>query len=249
MTARLKEHRVIVVGAASGIGRATALQCMAEGARVAALDRDRAALDALRAEAPAIVTRTCDITETQEAEAALDEAIRELGGLDGLVNSAGTDAIRPFAETDAALWSRMFAVNVIGPMMMARAALGSMSAGGSIVNVSSAAGLQPLDSRSAYCASKSALLMATKVMAKELASRDIRVNAVCPGVVDTPMLRKSWEEAADPEAARAEVLSRNAQGRIATPDSIAAGILYLLSDESDFVTGSTLAIDGGRAFH
>ncbi|MGN6764566.1 MAG: SDR family NAD(P)-dependent oxidoreductase, partial [Rhizobiaceae bacterium] len=100
-----------------------------------------------------------------------------------------------------------------------------------------------------YCASKAALIMATKALAMEIAGKEVRANVVCPGVIDTPMLRASFETAVDPDAAYRQILGRNILSRIARPEEVAHGILYLTSDEASFVTGSTLTVDGGRVFH
>jgi NAD(P)-dependent dehydrogenase (short-subunit alcohol dehydrogenase family) len=136
-------------------------------------------------------------------------------------------------------------------MHVCKAALPALIAhdGGTIVNVASGAALRPLANRTAYCASKAALVMFTKALALELAPLGIRANALCPGVIDTPMVRVSYENAADPEAALREILSRPALVRLGTVEEVANAALYLTGDESSYTTGSALVVDGGRAFH
>lgn len=246
---RLAGRRIIVTGAASGIGAATARLFAAHGARVATLDRDATGLEAAAQATPGLFDIACDLTSAAEIDAAVAEAARRMGGLDGVVNCAGKDLLVPFEQTDAAMWRSVFDINVLAPMMLCRRALEEFSGPASIVNVSSGAGLKPLANRTAYCASKAAIVMATKALAIDAADRQVRANVVCPGVIDTPMLRASWEAAEDPDAAYREIISRNVLSRVASADEVAAGILYLISDEAGFVTGTTLTIDGGRVFH
>ena len=150
-------------------------------------------------------------------------AAEALGGLDGVVNAAGIDLQAPLSGMTLADWSRVMAVNLTGPMLVCRAALPHLrrAGGGTIVNVSSAAGLAPLAQRTAYCATKAGLVMFGKALAMELAADGIRVNAVCPGAVDTPLFRSSYEGAADPQAALESIRNRYALHRIAQPEEIA----------------------------
>jgi NAD(P)-dependent dehydrogenase (short-subunit alcohol dehydrogenase family) len=143
-------------------------------------------------------------------------------------------------------------VNLTAPMLVCRAALPAMRAAGrpgSIVLISSGAGLRPLPDRTAYCASKAGVVMFGKSLAIELSADGIRVNAICPGIIDTPMFRRSWEKAKDPQAELAMILDRYVIRRIGKPEEIAAAALYLTSDEAAYVTGTALAVDGGRTFH
>jgi NAD(P)-dependent dehydrogenase (short-subunit alcohol dehydrogenase family) len=120
---------------------------------------------------------------------------------------------------------------------------------GTIVNIASGAGLRPLEHRTAYCTAKAGLIMFGKTLAVDLASAGIRVNAICPGIIDTPMFRGSWEDAPDHQAALSKILDRYVIKRTGEPEEIAYAALYLTSDESSFVTGTALAVDGGRTFH
>jgi NAD(P)-dependent dehydrogenase (short-subunit alcohol dehydrogenase family) len=148
-------------------------------------------------------------------------------------------------------WNRVLSVNLTGPMLVMRACYAHLKAAGrgTIVNVSSGAGLLPLPDRTAYCASKAGLQMASKALAMEAAPHGIRVNTVCPGAVETDLFRSGLENTPDPQAAYEAVRARYALRRIAGPEEIAAAILWLTSDESSFVTGTALAVDGGRTFH
>jgi NAD(P)-dependent dehydrogenase (short-subunit alcohol dehydrogenase family) len=249
VTDRLKGRRILVSGAAGGIGRACVEAFLAEGAAVAMLDRDRGRLEQAKAELSArgtLVLVDLDITDEAAVVAGVSRAAQGLGGLDGVVNSAGIDRVEPFAETDWAAWDRIMAVNLTGAMRVCQAALKPMRASGrgAIVNIASAAGLRPLPDRVAYCASKAGLIMATKVLALDLAKDGIRANTVCPGATDTELFRQYLGG-----MTLAEVNARYALNRIGAASEIAAAVLFLLSDDAAFATGSALAVDGGRVFH
>ena len=243
-------RKIIVIGGASGIGLATIRRLVEAGADTACLDIDQAALDRLGEEHP-IFTRRVDITDSGGVSAAIDTFAAKAGGLDGLVNSAGLDLYCPAQEISDAQWRHLMAVNFDGPMYACRAALPHLrkSGGGSIVNVSSGAGLLPLKYRSAYSASKAALQMYGKALALEVGEDGIRVNAVCSGAADTPLMQQGIDKTSDPEAQMAAIAARYALHRIASPDEIAAAIVWLLSDEASFVTGTAMPVDGGRVFH
>lgn len=248
MTADFTGRRMLVTGGAKGIGKAAALRFLAGGAQVACLDMDEAALAELE---PGFVALNADVTDTASVETATAEAAARMGGLDGVVNSAGVDLESSLEDMTDAAWERLIAVNLTGPMKVCRAALPFLKAagGGTIVNVSSGAGLQPLKFRSAYSASKAGLQMFSKSLAMELAETGIRVNVVCPGAVETPLFRSSIAEGETGEAQLDAVRARYALARIAAPDEIAAGIAFLSSAEASYVTGVALAVDGGRTFH
>lgn len=251
---RLKDRRVLITGAASGIGLASAELFLQEGARVLAVDRDAAALEIAGVRLDPLgesAACTADVTVETQLREAVGLAVRRFGGLDGVVNAAGMDLQRPFAELGAEDWSRVLATNLTGPALVCMAALPALRAagGGTIVNISSGAGLRPLEARSAYCTAKAGLVMLSKALALDLAPYGIRVNALCPGIIDTPMFRASYEHAPDPQAELARIMERFVIRRVGRPIDIARGALYLSSEESAYVTGTTLAIDGGRAFH
>ena len=245
-------RRLIVSGGASGIGLAVARMAVARGARVALLDRDTVALaEAVRLLGDAALALECDVSDASAVRTAVDRAAQWLGGVDALVNSAGIDALKSLETTSDEEWARVLAVNLTGPMLVCRAALPHLRAagGGSIVNIASGAGLRPLPNRTAYCASKAAVIMFGKSLAIETAADGIRVNAVCPGAIDTPLFRTSYENADDPERALAEIRERYALGRIAAPEEVAEAVLYLSGPGASYITGTALAVDGGRTFH
>jgi NAD(P)-dependent dehydrogenase (short-subunit alcohol dehydrogenase family) len=253
---RLNGRRILVTGAASGIGLAIVELFLQEGASVLAIDRAPQPLDAMQGRL-GDVARNCvvaaptDVTLPDQVRDAVARGVERFGGLDGVVNAAGIDLLRPFGEMSMDEWNRVIGVNLTGPAVVCQAALAALrKAGkGSIVNIASGAGLRPLDKRSAYCASKAGVIMFTKALALELAGDGIRANVICPGVIDTPMFRASYEDEAAPQAALDKIMERFAIRRVGTPMDIALAALYLTSDESAYVTGSALAVDAGRAFH
>ncbi|MDX6388734.1 MAG: hypothetical protein QOD85_2536 [Gaiellaceae bacterium] len=238
--------RALVTGASSGIGAATARRFAAEGAQVALLARGREPLEQLASELGAgAVAIPADVSSPDEVRAAVDLASRELGGLDVVVNAAGVSHPLALAELDAAAWDVSIGINLSGTFHVAREAGLRMSAsgGGAIVNVGSELSARGQAQFVAYCAAKAGVLGLTRALAMELAPR-VRVNAICPGAVDTPMLSAEFELEADPDAARQATLVRAPLGRIADPTEIATAILFLAVD-AGFATGTALNMDGG----
>lgn len=241
----LAGRRVLVTGAASGIGRATALLAAEAGAQVAALDRNEAQLATL--DAPNVHPFACDLSRPDGIEAVVSGAIDRLGGLDGVVNCAGVHIGLSVEELSRDVWNHALAVNLTAPFVICRAALPALRASrGAIVNVASGAGILPDTPRTtAYAASKGGLIAFTKALAAEIAP-DVRANIVCPGLTETPMTAHMTSL---DEETRQRSLARYALKRAAAPEEIARVILFLISDSASFVTGATLAADGGRTFH
>src|SRR5439155_1118113 len=237
--------------AASGIGLAVARLFRAEGARVAMLDRDEPRLKQVAADVEDAVPLPCDVADERRVRETVSQAASVLDGLDGVVNGAGIDLLRRFEEMTSEEWARVLAVDLTGPMLVCHAAVPAMKRAGrgTIVNIASGAALRPLEQRTAYCAAKAGLVMFGKTLAVDLAPYHIRVNAICPGIIDTPLFRSSRAGAADPAAELARILDRYVIKRPGQPEEIAQAALYLTSDESSFVTGVALAVDGGRTFH
>lgn len=240
---RLQGRRVLVTGAASGIGRAIAELFLAAGARVALLDRVAPAPLALHGERA--LTMSADITDESAVATAVAQAAEAFGGIDGLVNSAGIANTDPANRVAVADWRRVLDVNLTGTLIVTQACEPwlRVQTGATVVNIASGQGLRPSPGRAAYAASKAGVIGLTRCLAQEWGP-GIRVNSVCPGAVDTPMVRHEY---GDDAASR--VGSRYALGRIAEPHEIAMAALYLTSIESAFVTGIALAVDGGRTFH
>jgi NAD(P)-dependent dehydrogenase (short-subunit alcohol dehydrogenase family) len=249
---RLEHRRIIVTGAASGIGLAIAGLFRREGARVGLLDRDEAGVKAAAAGlGEGAAYAAADVASEAEVGAAVDRLAATLGGIDGVVNCAGIDLLRPFGDTSAADWGRVMGVNLNGPFHVCQAALPHLrkAGAGTVVNIASGAGLRPLEHRTAYCTSKAALVMFSKTLAWDLAEDNVRVNVICPGIIETPLFRTSFETHADPAAELDRIKDRYLIKRVGTPEEIAFAALYLTSTESSYTTGTALAVDGGRTFH
>ena len=249
---RLNGRKVLITGGASGIGLATAHRFVAEGARVALLDRDPRGLEqAMQALGEAAVAVHADVMDEARVHAAVEEAVQALQGLDGLVNSAGVSFWRSFADLTFEEWRRTLSINLDGVFLVCKAALPALKAAdkATIVNIASAAGLQPRANFSHYCASKGGLVLFTKAIAMDLARDNIRVNAVCPGIVMTPLVERNLALTGEREAAYQRYISRNLMQRFGTAEEIADAVLWLSSGASAFVTGSALSIDGGSVFH
>jgi NAD(P)-dependent dehydrogenase (short-subunit alcohol dehydrogenase family) len=239
----------LVTGGASGIGRATAHRLAAAGAAVVVADLLEAAgrevAAALRAEGRTASFVGVDVRETASVEAAVAHAVAAYGRLDWGVNAAGiAEAGRPLAEYPDDVFLDVLSTNAAGVFRCLRAELGQMlrQGGGSIVNVASVAGLRGFPLHAGYSAAKFAVVGLTRTAAVEVARSGIRVNAVCPAFVDTPMIR---DQAGGDEAALARLAAFQPVGRLGRPEEVADAILWLLSDAAGFVTGAALNMDGG----
>jgi NAD(P)-dependent dehydrogenase (short-subunit alcohol dehydrogenase family) len=246
---RLADKVCIVTGAGSGIGRASALLFAAEGARVVAADLDEAAAAATLAEIEGqAVALQVDVADEAATRALAAATIERFGRIDVLFNNAGIAGVGDLEETSLELWEQVMRVNVRGVFLMSRAVVPQMIAqrAGSIVNMSSAIAQTGLARRVSYAASKGAVLALTRSMQVDLAPHNVRVNALMPGTVMTPFVERYLAESyADPEEGRRSIRSRQLTGELGVPEDIAYAALYLASDESRFVAGSGLAIDGG----
>lgn len=256
---RMEGKAVLVAGAASGIGRASALLLAREGASVHCADLQVEGAEAtaaqIRAAASHASSGRLDVTSEGSWQEAMEQVLQSLGRLDVLVNSAGISAGRPITEMTLDDWRRVMAVNLDGAFLGTKHAILAMrrTGGGSIVHISSASGLKSAPGASAYSASKAALNMFVKAAAKEcLQNGDkIRINTVCPAGVKTPLwrdmpfFRDLVETTGSEEAAFRELAKSDPQGRFAEPEEIAHAVLYLASDESLYITGTDLVIDGG----
>jgi NAD(P)-dependent dehydrogenase (short-subunit alcohol dehydrogenase family) len=243
-SARLSGRKILIIGAASGIGRATAILFQNNGASIALIDSDETGLKKIASELQ-VPAKAADITDETGLNKAVTDNAEALGGIDGLVVTVGIGAMAPLEEMTTEIWQHVINVNLTGVFQACRATVPYLRKNekGSIVTVASATGLMPLGhGLSAYAASKGGLITFTKAIAHELAP-GIRVNTVCPGPVDTPLLPDAIREASSlPQ-------SSYALGRIASAEEIANSILFLTADESSYITGIAMAVDGGRTFH
>lgn len=235
---RFTGKRALVTGAGSGIGEAVARGLHAEGAEVLLADLRAESVEAVAAELGERATPvTLDVRDEQ--------AVRRVAGdLDVLANVAGIGSTTTAPETGLDTWEDVFAVNARGTFLCCKHAIPAMVArgGGSIVNMGSVAGLVGLRNRAAYCASKGAVIALTRALAVDHVADGVRVNAVCPGTVDSPWVRRLVDDVGESlDALRA----RQPMGRLGAPDEIAAAVLYLASDAAAFVTGTAFVIDGG----
>ncbi|MFL4972751.1 MAG: SDR family oxidoreductase [Microvirga sp.] len=248
---RLKGKVCIVTGGGSGIGRATCLLFAKEGARVVVADKRQQAAEGVAAEGAAagatMLPTMMDVSRDDDAQRVVHQTVEAFGRLDVLVNNAGYGFAGTVVDTDEEAWDDLMAVNVRGVYLCSKHAIPAMAknGGGAIVNTASVVAAVGIRNRAAYCASKGAVAALTRAIAIDHVAEGIRCNAVAPGTIDTPyfdeILRKS-PVAAD---SRKALEARQLLGRLGTPEEIAAGILFLASDESRFATGTILTIDGG----
>lgn len=248
MAGRLEGKHVFVTAAAQGMGRASVLAMAREGARVVATDLREDLLKALadeaRAEGLSVVVARLDVTD----DAAVAKMIGELPPLDVLFNCAGYVHQGTIFECEDADWDRSFAINVRAMYKTIKAALPKMleNGGGSIVNMASVcSSLRGLPNRFAYGASKAAVVGLTKQVAADFVAKGVRCNCIAPGTVETPSLHDRMRQLGDIEEARKMFVSRQPMGRIATAEEIIPIVIYLASDESAFMTGQCVAVDGG----
>ena len=245
---RLKDKVALITGAGTGIGRACAEAYVREGARVALMGRRRGPLDQLAKElGSSAVVVSGDVAKSIDCERAVAETLNRFGGLNILLNNAGVLHVGTAESQTEAEFDEMFNINVKGLWMMSRAAIPHFrqAGGGSIVNMSSIAGMMGIANRVGYGASKGAVTIMTKDMAADLALDKIRVNCICPGIVETDLVADVINKAPDPELVRKTRVALHPLGRFGQPDDIASCAVYLASDESSWVTGAAFPIDGG----
>lgn len=243
----LSDRVVVITGGSSGIGRATALDCARRGARVMVTARHAAQLQVAAADHANITGLIADVANPDDARRTIETAVQRYGRLDVLVNNAGAGAILPLADVTAEAITRIFAVNTLGPSLLAAAALPHLEATkGAIVNISSTFGHKPGVGLSQYAASKAALEHLTRCWALELAPRGIRVNAVAAGPTESGALTGMMGLAPDQAAAIEDQERRQIPlGRRGTPDDVARWIVRLADPASDWITGQVIGVDGG----
>jgi NAD(P)-dependent dehydrogenase (short-subunit alcohol dehydrogenase family) len=245
----LKNKVVLITGAKSGIGLATAQRFAFEGAKVLLSDIKDAYEEAekFRQNGGEAYFFPLDVAKDQEVKALFDAIINAYGRLDILVNNAGIELAKTIPATSLDEWNRLMEVNLGGVFLCSRAAIPLMQrqGGGVIINVASELGLVGGSGIAAYCASKGGVVQLTRAAAIDHALDHIRVNCVCPGPVNTPLLKRIIQRSEDPNEERKRIMKSIPLGRIAEPEEIADVILFLASDQSSFMTGAAVAVDGG----
>ncbi len=245
---RLAGRRILLTGAAAGIGRAVAELFKFEGANLVLVDYNAGELEQVASQLNATAI-AFDLSRSDDVEAMVQQAAAALGGMDGVVNCAAIGIATPIGDTDLELLTRFTAINLVAPYLICRAALPHIegAGGGTIVNIASGQGLlSNTPNNTAYAATKGGLISFSKALAAEVAPR-VRVNAVCPGITRTAMTEPLLSQYKD--TSEAPFVQQYALKRVAEPSEIANAVLFLTSDESSFVTGTAMAVDGGRSFH
>ncbi len=244
----LRQRVALITGAASGIGEACALRFARAGATIAGFDLNEPS-EAVRKEissaAPKSFFATGDVREEARVESLVREVLERLGSIDVVVNAAGVAGGGPVHMLASDEWDRVIDVNLKGTYLVCKHALQPMleRGRGSIVNIASIEGLEGGEGASAYNASKGGVVLLTKNLALDYAGRGVRVNSICPGFIETPLLQSVF--AAEAMAQPLATVKAGQMGRLGRPEEIAAGILFLASDEASFITGHALVIDGG----
>jgi NAD(P)-dependent dehydrogenase (short-subunit alcohol dehydrogenase family) len=252
---RLDGKVAIVTGAGRGIGAAIAIRLADEGAAVVAAQRTLAdgqeTVSQIAERGGDAIAVELDVRDEASVQDLMRVTEERYGGLDVLCNNAGVGLIRNVVETSGDEYDYVMDTNVRGVFNCMKHGIPLLGArgGGSVVNVASVASYVGFPNDAAYCTSKGAVLMLTRQAALDYAQQQVRVNAVCPGFIDTPMLHVYCNAQADPEAAMAEVVAMHPMGRLGTPDDVAGATAYLASDDARWVTGASIAVDGGLLCH
>ena len=245
----------IVTGAGRGIGEAIAQRLARDGAAVVAAQRSTAEGEgvaaAIAAEGGEATAVAADVRDPASVEHLVATALERYGRLDVLCNNAGVGLIRNVVETTDDEYDHIMDANLRGVFLCMRHAIPAIAAagGGSVVNIASVASFVAFPNDAAYCASKGGVLMLTRQAALDYAPAQVRVNAVCPGFIETPMLDVYCDGQEDPAAARAEVIALHPMGRLGQPEDVAAAVSFLASDGSRWITGAALPVDGGLLTH
>ena len=248
---RLKDKVALITGAGSGIGRASALKFAREGAKVVAVDiqeeGNAETVASIRAEGGAATAVDANVTDSQAVRRMIGAAVEAYGRLDILFNNAGIAIRGTILDIDEEGFDRIFAVNLKGVFLGCKEAIPLMKSqgGGVILNTASQMGVVGVEASAVYPATKGAVIQLTRCLALDHATDGIRVNAICPGPIDTPLARNNRQQTGDPEAALANRLARIPLGRIGNPEEMADVAAYLCSDEASFITGAAILADGG----
>jgi meso-butanediol dehydrogenase / (S,S)-butanediol dehydrogenase / diacetyl reductase len=247
----LNEKVAIITGAGSGIGKVTAQYFASQGAKVVLAERNVAAgqvaMDEITAAGGTAYFQPTDVSQSSDVQTLVEKAVEYFGGVDILVNNAAIQILSKLTETSEADWDRTLSVNLKGVFLGCKYAIPAMRmrGGGSIVNIASVLGLVADPDLAAYCAAKGGVISLTRVAALTYGAEQIRVNCICPGDVETPLVQEYFDKDPDPARLRNEIYSKYALRRIASPLEIAKTAGFLASSDSSFLTGSTIVADGG----
>lgn len=245
---RLRNKICLITGGASGIGKAACLLFASEGAAVVVADKSvEPAAEVAAMAGNGAVAIGVDVADSKSVQRAIAQAVERFGRLDVLVNNAGYGIQGNVVQTDEDDWNRLMAVNINGVFYGCKYAIPVMQrqGGGAIVNTASIVATVGIRDRAAYCASKGAVAALTRAMALDHVADNIRVNAIAPGTIDSPYFQDMFAKSPRAAELRRELEARQAMNRLGKPEEIAAGMLFLASDEASFMTGSILTIDGG----
>ncbi|HWE18463.1 MAG TPA: glucose 1-dehydrogenase [Hyphomicrobiaceae bacterium] len=251
----LKGRVAIVTGAAGGIGRAICGRFVEEGMRLVALDIDEPSLQRLavdmREKGSDVLALPCDITHFDRVQQAIDHAFATHGRIDILVNNAGWDVARPFLDTEPDLWDKIIAINLRGPLNLHKATLPRMIAGGGgrVINIGSDAGRVGSSGEAVYSACKGGIIAFSKTLARECAKSNVRVNVVCPGPTDTPLLRSFFAEGQFGQKLLESLGKAIPLRRVGEPEDIPGLIAFLASDDAEYITGQVVSVSGGLTMH
>lgn len=248
---KLQNKVAIVTGAGKGIGQGIARVFVKYGAKVVVADWDEAAgaqtAEELRQAGGDAIFVKCDVSNEEQVKALIQATLDRYGRIDILVNNAGIGVYTPVLETSLEQWNRCLAVNLTGVFLCSKYALPHIKAagGGAIVNIASVHSYQNVGGTAPYAASKGGVVALTRVMAIDHGRDNIRVNAICPGWIDTPLIRGIFASAPDPVEARRAVERRQILGRLGTPEEVGEAAAFLASDEASYITGASLMVDNG----
>jgi len=250
MAKQLEGKVAIVTGATYGIGKAIADLFALEGAKMILAARDeskgKAALEDVRKKTDALFVKT-DVSKSSEVKKMVDEAVDKFGRIDILVNNAAVAPLGTILDSTEETWDYTIDVNLKGVFLCCKYAIPHMlrNRGGSIINIGSINSFMAMENEAVYDASKGGVLMLTRAIALDFAKSNIRANCICPGAIETPLLMTQLKMAPDPEKVTKDLIAKHPVGRMGKPEEIAKAALFLATDSSSFITGTTLAVDGG----
>src|SRR5215469_16489684 len=248
---RLTRKVALITGGGTGIGRAIAMAFAREGARVAVagrrLEKVREVVAEIEKQAGAAIALQCDVSNANDAERAIHETAMKFGKLNLLVNNAGTLSVSTVDTISEDDWDRVISTNLKGPFLMSRAALREFrkNGGGTIVNVGSVLGLVAMKDRAAYCASKGGVTMLTKAMALDHAHENVRVNCICPSIIETELVKGLFDDSEQGKRLKQSRMGTIPLGRFGKPADVADLAVFLASEESSWLTGGAIPLDGG----